>query len=301
MNIKDHIENSLIFIQIPAYRDSQLVATIDSLISEACNAARLRIAICWQHGLNEKLPKRITTNTNIQIIDIDYKASKGANWARSVVQKKWNNEPYTMLIDSHIRFTKKWDSQLIKMMLQLQRNNFSKPLITGYPPPFDPVFFPKKRLNYPLKMYVEGYYYGLLMKFNGMPIPHFKWLKSPVEAHFIALGFLFTVGSFNKEIPFDPHIYFYGDEITTGLRAYCHGYHFFHPHRVIAWHLYERKTRIPHWDNHKNWSSLDDQSCSRTKAIFKGTVFKKFPLGTIKTILDYEKFIGFKLIANEQY
>ena len=37
----------------------------------------------------------------------------------------------------------------------------------------------------------------------------FKWLKQPIPAEFLALGFLFTEGFFNEEIPFDPNIYLF--------------------------------------------------------------------------------------------
>lgn len=288
-----------IFVQIPSYRDTQLIPTIESLFDNAYNPGRLKLSICWQHDNLEKLPKKITELKNVNVIDVDYKKSKGANWARSIVQKKWNNEPYTLLIDSHMRFVKNWDNKSIEMLLKLQNNGISKPILTGYPPPFDPVHFPKKKLNYPLKMYVEGYYHNLLTKFNGQSIPHYKWIKSPIKAHFISLGFLFTFGSFNKEIPFDPNIYFYGDEITTGLRAYCHGYDFYHPHRIIVWHLYDRKTRTPHWENHENWIILDANSCERINNIFKGKEYRNFTLGTKRSISSYESFIGYKLIANE--
>lgn len=288
-----------IFVQIPSYRDAQLANTIESLLTNAYDRSQLKISICWQHDKLETLSKEIITSANINVIDIDYRNSEGANWARSVVQRDWANEPYTLVIDSHMRFVKNWDIFLIKMLLNLQNDGVSKPILTGYPPSFDPELFPKNKLNYPLKMYVEGYYFNLLTKFNGQPIPHFKWIKSPVKAHFISLGFLFTRGCFNQEIPFDPNIYFYGDEITTGLRAYCHGYDFFHPHRVIAWHLYDRQTRTPHWENHNNWQILDTKSCERIKNIFKGVEYKNFPLGKTRSISDYEKFIGYKLIENE--
>ncbi|WP_193198601.1 GlcNAc-transferase family protein [Nostoc sp. MG11] len=288
-----------IFVQIPSYRDTQLIYTIESLLNNAHDSTRLKISICWQHDKSETLTKEILNSANINIIDIDYRESKGANWARSVAQKNWDNETYTLLIDSHIRFSKKWDIKLINMLIELQNNGISKPILTGYPPSFDPKSFPKNKSNYPLKMYVEGYYFNLLTKFNGQPIPYFKWIKSPIKAHFISLGFLFTIGNFNREIPFDPNIYFYGDEITTGLRAYCHGYDFFHPHRVIAWHLYDRTTRTPHWENHNNWHILDAKSCQRIKRIFKGVEYKNFPLGKTRSISDYEEFIGYKLIENE--
>lgn len=288
-----------IFVQIPSYRDEQLTSTIESLLNNAYDRTRLKVAVCWQHDKSEALEKRIFDLENINIIDVDYRESKGANWARSIVQKYWQNEPYTLLIDSHMRFSKNWDAKLINMLLELKKNGISKPVLTGYPPPFDPESFPRSRFSYPLKMYVEGYYHSLLTKFNGQPIPHFRWIKLPIKAHFISLGFLFAEGDFNHEIRFDPNIYFYGDEITSGLRAYCHGYDFFHPHRVVLWHLYDRATRTPHWENHSDWCILDTKSCQRIKEIFEGVEYRDFPLGKVRNISDYEEFIGYKLIKNE--
>ncbi|MEO8666256.1 MAG: GlcNAc-transferase family protein [Ignavibacteria bacterium] len=287
-----------IFVQIPSYRDSQLVCTIDSLINQAKLRKRLKIAVCWQHSCDEELPGRIHKNNQIHIDDFGFRKSRGANWARSIVQKNWRNEEYTLVIDSHTRMVKDWDEKLIEMYMMLKRAGVKKPILTGYPPPYEPGSYPQKRLNYPLKMYVEGYYFNLLTKFNGRPIPHFKKLDSPVPAQFLSIGFLFTDGSFNKQINFDPNIYFYGDEITAGLRAYCHGYDFYHPHRLVAWHLYERKTRIPHWDTHENWRKLDADSCRRIRLIFKGKKFKNYPLGNVRNISDYEDFIGKRLILN---
>jgi hypothetical protein len=292
--------DSNIFVQIPSYRDSQLVDTVDSLIRNAYNKQGLRISICWQHSKSEKLPKKILDNDQIHIIDINFKQSEGANWARSIIQKNWNGEKFTLLIDSHTRLVKDWDKKLIEMYLSLKQVGVKKPILTGYPPSFNPGNYPKSRLNYPLKMYVEGYYYNLLTKFNGRPIPYYKRLDFPIPGHFIALGLLFTEGLFNQEIKFDPSIYFYGDEITTGLRAYCHGYDFYHPHRVIAWHLYDRKTRITHWETHANWKYLDSNSCNRIFRIFKGEELANFPLGVVRSISDYEDFIGYNLILDEK-
>ncbi|MCC6182928.1 MAG: hypothetical protein IT237_13955 [Bacteroidia bacterium] len=84
-----------IFVQIPSYKDTQLVPTIESMFSNAYNSARLKISVCWQHDKSEKLPQEIHENKNIHIIDIDYRDSKGANWARNILQKNWNKEPYS--------------------------------------------------------------------------------------------------------------------------------------------------------------------------------------------------------------
>jgi len=289
-----------IFVQIPCYRDSQIVHTIESLLTNAHSRTRLDISICWQHINSEKLPGWILRNKQIQIINIDAEKSKGANWARSIIQKEWNQQPYTFLVDSHTRFVRNWDKILVDMILILKKDKVKKPIVSGYPPYFwDPLSYPRNRLNYPLKMYPLGYENNLLTKFNGLPLPLYKWLKKPIKAEFIALGFLFAEGKFNLEIPFDPNIYFFGDDITTGLRAYSHGYNFFHPHRLVAWHLYDRKTRVPHWDDHENWRSMNKKSYDRIYRIFKGESFRGFAVGKERTISDYERYINYKLIANE--
>lgn len=295
-------KHEYIFVQIPSYKDTQLLPTIKSLLENAYNRDRLNIYICWQHDSSERLPKEIIENRNINIIDVDYKCSRGANWARSVLQKKWNNEPYSFLVDSHTRFARNWDKQLIDMMLLLKKKKVKKPIISGLPPSFyNPDTYPSDRLNYPTKIYPKEYPFNLLTRFHGFPLPLYKWLKSPIPAQFIAMGFLFTEGNFNIEIPFDPNIYFFGDDITTALRAYCHGYDLFHPHRIIAWHLYERKTRTPHWQEHENWIDLDKKSYERIYRIFKGESFDEYTtIGSERDVASYETYTGYKLILDEQ-
>jgi len=82
-----------IFVQIPAYRDSQLVPTIDSLLNNAQNNERLQVWICWQHSANETLPKALRSKNNINVIDVDYKQSRGVGWARAMIQQQWSKEP----------------------------------------------------------------------------------------------------------------------------------------------------------------------------------------------------------------
>ena len=287
-----------IFVQISSYRDRQLSATLDSLLSQAPDANRLRVCICWQRAATDRLPVRFRRAANIEILEVDHGLSQGANWARRQVQRRWNGEPYSLIIDSHLRFARNWDQRLIQMLLDLKGRRVRRPLITCYPPNFSPQSFPKDRARVPLKIYKEAFIDGLLVHFAGFPIPLWRWLDEPIPAQFLALGFLFTEGSFNRHIAIDPHIYFFGDEITTGLRAFCHGYNFFHPHRVLAWHAYDRSSRICHWHDHEDWKRSDERSYRRVKQIFQGKGFKRYPLGTERSIKAYEKYIGLPLIAD---
>src|SRR5438552_3569661 len=102
-----------IYVQIPAYRDSELAPTLINIFETARDPGRIRVGVFWQHAENEVLPQTILDNDHIEIIDVHYSESNGCNWARRELQKKWNNEEYTMLIDSHHRFINDWDSRLI--------------------------------------------------------------------------------------------------------------------------------------------------------------------------------------------
>ena len=289
-----------IFVQISSYRDRQLPATLDSLLGQAFDPDRLRVCICWQHADDERLPARFRRASNIEIISVDHRLSRGANWARHQVQKRWKGEPYSLIVDSHVRFARHWDRRLIEMLQQLKARKIRRPLITCYPPDFSPRSFPRGRARVPLKTYKEAFIDGLLVHFAGFRIPLWRWLDAPVTAQFLALGFLFTEGSFNRDIVIDPNIYFFGDEITTGVRAFCHGYDFFHPHRVLAWHAYDRLTRTCHWQDHEDWKRCDRRSYRRVKQIFQGKEFARYPLGKVRSIKAYEKYIGLPLIAGGQ-
>jgi hypothetical protein len=283
-----------IFVQIAAYRDPQLVATLDSLFAQAHCPDRLRVCVCWQHSRSERLPPRWRSARQVEIIDVDHRTSRGANWARRQVQRRWRGEAYSLIIDSHLRFARHWDRTLVRLFNALKMKT-PRPLLTCYPPDFHPATFPTGASRTPLKTYKERYINGLLVHFAGFPLPFWRWLTEPIAAEFLALGLLFTEGRFNVDVRIDPSIYFFGDEITTGLRAYCHGYDFFHPHRVVAWHAYDRTTRRCHWQDHDDWSRRDERSLRHVRRVLHGGENHRFPLGTVRSISDYESFIGARL------
>jgi hypothetical protein len=90
-----------IFVQIPAYRDAELINTLDSLLGQARHPARLRVRICWQCAQQDELPPHYLAAGNVEIDRIDYRRTRGANWARRRAQEHWRGEPYSLIIDSH--------------------------------------------------------------------------------------------------------------------------------------------------------------------------------------------------------
>ncbi|QJW88709.1 hypothetical protein HNV11_04610 [Spirosoma taeanense] len=288
-----------IYVQIPAYRDSELPKTLRSLLAMATQAGRLRIGVFWQRAATDRLPRTLLNHSLIEITDIPYWQSKGCNWARSLLQQGWQGEPYTLLIDSHQRFVRGWDQLMIDQYEELRRIGVEKPILTGYLPPYNPVNEPHGRLHKPMEMYALRHDNGLLTKLVSYPMPFWKRLEQPKPAHFVSLHFLFTAGQFNREITFDPDIYFFGDEVVTSLRAYTNGYDLFHPHRVLGWHAYDRRTRTPHWNDHTAWSEQERISSERIRALYSGHLTGPYGPGSVRSINQYESYIYQNLISHE--
>jgi hypothetical protein len=292
-----------IFVQIASYRDPQLKPTLKDLLDKADNPEDLVISIAWQHSEEDEWDNldEYQDDPRFKIIDIDYKESKGACWARWKLQQQYNGEDYTLQLDSHHRFIEGWDTELIRMYQELEKTS-KKPLITSYIPSFDPENDPKGRTQVPWGMKFDRFTPEGVVFFLPYTIENRDEIAIP--GRFYSAHFAFTTGKFVKEVPHDPKLYFHGEEISIAVRAYTWGYDIYHPNKVIAWHEYTRKGRTKHWDNHKDWNDdnlkshsrmrqllgVDEERCTPcTKKSFKG-----FDLGEIRTQADYEEFAGIR-------
>lgn len=285
-----------IYVQIPAYRDSELAPTLLDMFDKAAQPDQLRVRVCWQHGPAEMLPNSILDNSSIEIVDVPYEKSNGCNWARRGLQSGWNNEEYTLLLDSHHRFVKGWDDCLVKLYEALISDGVQKPLITAYLPSYDPRIDPRQTRSEPLQIHSLSRERGLLVYLVAHRIPLWTWLVRPVKAKFLSLHFIFTSGKFNQEVPFDEDIYFFGDEVVTALKSFTHGYELFHPHYVVGWHLYKRDdTRITHWQDHADHELRNEKSHERLRDVFLG--IDQRGIGQIRTLEEYEYLINEKLLT----
>ena len=288
-----------VYVQIPAYRDRELLRTLQDLTHTAANADRLRIAVAWQYGQDEAhLEDQLRSCGNVELIKIPANRSQGCNWARSILQDGWNGEQYTLLLDSHHRFIPGWDEEAIKIFESLRNSGIAKPILSGYLPPYDPHHDPEGRVATLLGIHLCERHHAMLFRLVGHAIPNWRQLARPVPAHFASLHFLFADGTFNRELPCDPSIYFFADEVAIALRAFTRGYDLFHPHRILGWHLYDRETRVTHWQDHAGWREQEEVSCQTLYELYENRLVGKYGVGGVRTIADYERFIGMPLIAN---
>ena len=278
-----------IFVQIASYCDKQLVPTVLNILSQSKHPESLRICIAWQHTASESI-EEIRHLPNIQILDIDSKDSKGACWARSLIQQQYRGEAYTLQIDSHSRFVNHWDEKLIEMW-RLCRD--PKAILTGYPPEFNP--------NTPPEAWVQVPWMCNVLRFNGdypysLPkeVPEWPARTEPIHAVYVSAGFIFGKGEIITKVPYDPLMYFCGEECALAVRYFTHGFNLYTPHRIVLHHYYTRAGETRHWDDHTDWGKYDKVSYERLNALLgRNTVdVGEYGLGTERTLREFTDYTG---------
>lgn len=290
------MSSATIYVQIPAYRDSELSRTLRGLYRHAAHPERLRTKVIWQRAADDSMDNDVRALPNLELVEIPAEKSLGCNWARRLAQQDWAGEPFTLLLDSHHRFVDGWDTLLTGMYSQLLGAGVPKPLLTAYLPPYDPSIDPLGRGTAPYKIYPLSRDQGVLTRLTSHPIPWWQTLNRPLPAEFLSLHLVFAAGAFNEEVPFEPNVYFFGDEVVTGLRAFTAGYDFFHPHRIVGWHSYSRAGRVLHWDDHPDWYQRHLFSLDLMRELFTSRGAHAL-LGGARTVTDYEELIMMPLVS----
>jgi len=282
-----------IFVSIAAYRDPELVPTVADCLAKARHPEQLRLAVCWQHGPEEPRPG-FGDGDRVQFIDVDWRESRGPCWARAQIMRLWDGEDHYFQIDSHMRFADDWDTTLLR---QADRSGSEKPLITSYCPAFIPGKGPVS--EGPMRIDFVRFSADAIPAFIPGHIEDWERYDRPLRARFVAAGFCFAPGTFVEEVPYDPDVYFLGEEISLAIRAFTNGYDLYHPTEPIVWHEYGRGARVKHWDDHTrangldaDWWELDVRSRAKVSSFLTSPYIGRHGCGTRRTFRDYEEYAG---------
>lgn len=293
-----------VFVQIAAYRDPELVPTVERLLSTAVNPASFfSFGICWQHGPEEA--NRLGAfdgKPNFRVLKVPYDESRGLGWARSVTNGLHGGEPFTLQLDSHHMFADGWDAMLLEDYAQA-RTLSPKPVVTTYVPPYTvgeplPVSAPSLMSQYefsPDRLLMSRPWY--------IPADVIA-SKRVIRARTISAHFLFASSAFLAEVPYDPEAFFggYVEEATLSSRAWTHGWDFFSPYRCYLFHEYTRQGRPKIWeDNPAETPRWDQNARVRTRRLHGQqeeddevcASFGRYGLGSARTLHEYEEFAGF--------
>lgn len=288
-----------IFVNIASYRDSECQWTVRDLFEKAAHPDRIFVGVCWQFvpGDDDDCFKIETRPEQVRTLEFHAKESRGVGWARHHSQSLWRDEEFTLQIDSHMRFVANWDEVLLGMYDSCPSE---RAVLTTYPIPYTPPndLAPDAIVTIEPKFFDTN---GILM-FKSRASPPASAPDIPAASSFCAAGLLFAPSAIITDVPYDPSIYFQGEEITLAVRLWTHDWDIFTPNKLIAYHDYsDRPDRIRHWKDEVNWAVLNKTSMARVRHLLHmekssdPTVLSElnqYSLGTARSLAAYEQFSG---------
>ena len=298
-----------IFVSIASYMDSELESTVNDMLLKARHPSLIVIGMCIQDTPDMiEHYKEVFYGSQYRITYIPHDESKGCCWARRIVQTMYKEEDYYMQIDAHHRFVEHWDSKCVAMLgwcAATEQVRDNKCMLTTYATPYEldtdtgdngdtailgeayPYYMHCEQINDVRKVkYVPE------MITNNPPCPQ---LWHTVSAHFI-----FTIGEWIKEVPYDEKLYFEGEEDSLAIRSWTRCWEMFYPHEVVLYHYYTRKGAPRHFEHDAEWDVKDTESKERLISLVDNTDgMGIYGVGNERTLDEYERFCGIDYINCE--
>ena len=301
-NPKEIIKDSrkTIFVSIAAYNEEDLEQTIDNALKNALYTERIYFGVyCHKSDLNHKE----MNYPNLKIIYTTYPNVLGVGLARANSFSLYDNQDYFFQIDGHMLFEKNWDKKVISAIKKIQLVH-DKPIISTYVPWWARLedgeilhYSPDiECCSYPMK------YIGLL-DYHPPMTTEFKDYgeNEEIEHYGISGHFIFTLGSFVKDVLPDPEIMFAGEEETIALRAWTRGYRIYSIKNPIAWHKNkgagvvsskDRSVNFGPQEDHDFWVRKNKLSLDKVKDIMTGNLIGIWGAASFESFKEYEKAAG---------
>jgi hypothetical protein len=288
-----------IFISIASYRDPELQWTMKSAIANANNPENLHFGIVHQ-GLDSELPN-FDGIKNISLTKMHPKEARGAGYARAKAMELYAGQEYFLQVDSHTRFVPGWDSLSIDQLNRAKNiSGNSRVILSYFPAPFEPerdggMYLIKTNTKikpYPTRQKVS------LNKRKQWTAERFEFedrlKENPELSETVLGGFMFSDGRIVDEVPYDPEISFFGEEICFAMRSWTRGWDIYSPSKNIVYHFYSRGGYSKIWKDRNlrglSWKEIEDISYAKQKRILCGEEEGIFGAGSIRTLEEYEMF-----------
>lgn len=268
-----------VFVQLVSYKNFDVLETLKDCIEKAKDKDNLYFGIFLEQ--NEDYNKELI-HPRVKIERVPLGQSLSYGHARAQAQKFYDGQEYTLQIDSGARFIENWDEELKNA---LNSTGSPKAIITNYPNKYIPQNNTKE---FPDCAYKAQVYQLTLSAPTTWPNP-MKNVKNIVPARWIIDSFFFTKGQHCIECKYNPSIYYTESEATNTLRSFTSGYDIFHHYKPIVWRNYDN--RPVQWADDPEWWIKDQNSKDAFAKLLSGDE-KVYGLGTVKTLIDFEKFTG---------
>lgn len=214
----------MINILITSFNDCDINNTIKSLLENSGNSENLKFKILLIE--TDNIDKEYYLRNNFEIFYIP--KNKGVGFSRKILTENLPKNEYVLQLDSHHRFIKNWDIELIENYVELKKKH-KKIVISTYLPHFDEN-----------NRFTECFTYPKIFNYTKNGIPKFACTcgKENTETGLISGHFLFSETKIFDEIKYKDYWYFFGEEILLSIHAFNNNYKVFTPKKIIAWHRY---------------------------------------------------------------
>lgn len=299
-----------IFVSVAAYCDPLLAFTLASARSQASDPDRIHFGVVDQAPPGQGLrPLDEWSREHLRWIHVDALEARGPCWARALAMGLYQGEDWYLQIDSHTWFEPGWDERLLHWGRRCAEAN-SRVILSCYPNPFElrdgqPVALPvtDRVLAFVVQERAAFAADHPVLVFESVPVES----DEAVPAVHVAGGCLFAPGRIVDELPYDPRIYFHGEEQSFALRAWTRGWDLFQIPTMPLYHLYTRPGASPrpmHWspelDSMRAVRSAALEAASRRRLaqlLWGGEGLGAYGLGGVRSLADYAAFSGIDYAA----
>lgn len=221
----------MIYVFIPCRLDREVIPTCYDLVQKADFPDQIKIIVFNQDRkedmfYQELFPEQVT------LINIDYRKFSNICWIRSL--STYFIEPnfkYYLSIDSHMRFDKGWDTQLINT---LKPNS----ILSAYPPEYQ--LYGGFKKSY-------GHYTNDFNRNKTGEFPFVTVFSEIIEEDYkkstIAAGFHFTTIDWLYKVGYDKYLCWAFEEIDLTYRSISNGYEILNYKNTPIYHLYDKRAR----------------------------------------------------------
>jgi hypothetical protein len=299
-----------IFVSIASYCDPVLPFTLRRAVECAAAPQRLHFGVVDQSPAGAPRVRSPGHGCRLSQVRIEVADARGPCWARALAMSLHDGEEWYLQLDAHMDFDPGWDERLVQQALALGAPSRDL-VISTYPAAFRLVEGNPVRETLTRGVLAQVVRPGAsfdathpVLPFEAHPVEG----RTVLPAFHVGAGCLFAPGRITQRLPYDPWLYFHGEEQALALRLFTHGWDLFHMPDLPIHHQYNDAgasgpARPLHWDAAQealrdfDWWTLEQRSRRRLAALVEGADLGAYGLGAARTLADFAAFSGIDYAA----
>ena len=299
-----------LFVSIASYCDPVLAFTLGRAVATAADARRLHFGVVDQSPAGTPRVAHPGGGCRLSQVRIGIDDARGPCWARALAMSLHEGEEWFLQLDAHMDFDPGWDERLVAAARELGAPRHPL-VISSYPGAFRLVHGEVVRETLTRGVLAQVVRPGACFE-DGHPVLPFEAhpvaADAPLPAFHVGAGCLFAPGRIVQQFPYDPWLYFHGEEQALALRLYTHGWDLFHVPDLPVHHQYNDAgahalARPLHWDaahdaqREIDWWTREQRSRARLARLVAGADLGVYGLGTARSLADFAGFSGIDYAA----